>query len=178
MNMVFRILLILVSLPLLSCAHSTPVMYFSRPEVCKTSGEAFDVQVEPIKLGNPFYVAFKLTVTNKTDGPIEINWNKTRYIHGTTDYGLFVFKGIDPESIKAGIPKETIPAGDTLSKQISPLKTLGFRSRREIPKPGQSNFYPAILPNGINSVALVVTQGDHEWKELLKVQIGTREIEE
>jgi len=87
----------------MGCAHSTPVVYFSRPEVRKASSEAFDAQIEA-------------------------------------------------------------------------LKTLGFRSKREVQKPGQNNFYPAILPNGLNSVALVVTQGAREWKEVLTVQIGTLEV--
>ena len=177
MKKALRIHLIAISLLFLGCAHSTPVIYFSRPEVRKVSSEAFDAQIVALKLDNPFYVAFQLTVTNKSSQRLEIDWNKTRYLVGSNDYGLFVFQGIDPESVKSGIPKEPIPAGGTLSKQISPLKTLGFKSRHEVQKPGQSNFYPAILPNGINAVALVVVQGAREWKEVLTVQIGTREVQ-
>lgn len=178
MKKAFRIQWILIGLLLAGCAHSPPVMYFSRPEVRRSSGEAFDAQIEALKLDNPFYVAFQLTVTNKSKAPIGIDWNQTRYLFGSKDYGLFVFKGIDPESVKTGIPVEMIPAGETLSKQISPLKTLGFKGEREVHKPGQSNFYPAILPIGLNSIALVIVQGTRKWKEVLTVQIGTRRISE
>lgn len=177
MKKVFRVHWVAVLLLLIGCAHSTPVVYFSRPEVRKVSSEAFDAQIEALKLDNPFFVAFQLTVTNKSSQDLEIDWNKTRYLLGSNDYGLFIFQGIDPESIKSGIPKEVVPTGGTLSKQISPLKTLGFKGKDEIHKPGQSNFYPAILPKGINSVALVVVQGAREWKEVLSVQIGTREVQ-
>lgn len=176
MKKLFKVHWIAVLFLFLGCAHSTPVVYFSRPEVQKASTEAFDAQIETLKLDNPFYVAFRLTVVNKGSGPIEINWDKTHYLINGKDYGLFVFQGIDPESIKKGIPNEAVAAGEKLSRDIMPLKTLAFRGKNEIHKAGQSNFYPGILPNGANTVLLVVAQGDREWEEPLSVQIGTREV--
>lgn len=173
-----RIYWILILLLILGCSHPKSVVYFSRPEIRKASTEAFDARIAALKLDNPFYVAFHLTVANKSSNLIEIDWNKTRYLHSGKDYGLFGFQGIDPESIKTGIAKEAVPVGETLSKEIMPLKTLAYRDEDETLKPGQSNFYPGILPNGVNTVLLVVTQGAREWKVPLSFQIGTREMKE
>ena len=93
-------------------------------------------------------------------------------------YDRFAIAGIDAESIRKGIPGELIPAGQSLSKRIMPLKTLAFSGRQETHRPGQSSFYPGILPNGLNPISLVVTQGVREWKETLSVQIGTRKVKQ
>jgi hypothetical protein len=167
---------LLALLLLAGCAGAPEKVFISRPEVQKVSNEAFDASIQPLKLDNPFYVAFQLEVRNKTPKPLSIDWNNTRYLHNNQDRGRFVFKGIDPESIKSGIPPETIPGGQKLSKRIHPLKTLGFMRRRDIPKPGQSNFFPGILPNGINSVVLVVNQAERQWKEKLTVHFTSKEI--
>lgn len=89
-------------------------------------------------------------------------------------YGRIIFSGISPVSVKSRIPHEMIPAGETLSKRIMPLKTLAFRSKSEKIKAGQSNFYPGILPNGRNTVGLVITQEEREWKVPLTVLIAER----
>jgi hypothetical protein len=171
MKIHWMIILLLLS----GCARSMSVVYYSRPETIRASNDAFDAQIESLKLNNPFYVAFQLTIFNKSDKPLELDWNRTRYLHGGKDYGVFVFSGIDPESIKMGIPNEVIPAGKTFSRQIMPLKTLAYRSRKEVYKIGQSRFFPSVLPNGNNTVALFMVQGTRQWKELLTVRIGTRE---
>jgi hypothetical protein len=160
----------------LGCAHPAPVTYFSKPEVGKITHDFFEAQIEILKLDNPFYVAFQLTVMNKSNAPLEIDWNKTRYLIGTEDNGVFVFEGIDPETLKTGIPKELVAPGQTLSKQIMPRKTLAFAGRKEAHRPGKSNFYPGILPNGRNTVGLVLAQGSREWKVPMPFQIGTREV--
>lgn len=156
---VFWVVLLLI---LEGCAHKAPV-YVSQPEICKASNEVFDVQIETLKLENPFYVAFHIILTNKSEKPIAIDWERTRYIHEGKSYGRIIFPGIKPESIKSGIPSDIIPAGETLSKRLMPLKTLAFRSKSEKLNVGQSNFYPGILPNGKNTVGLVVIQEKMEW---------------
>jgi len=176
MNKIVRFPWIVMVVLVIGCAHSTPVTYFSKPEVRKITHDLFDAQIEILKLDNPFYVAFQLTIANKSNAPLEIDWNKTRYLIGTQDNGVFVFEGIDPESLKTGIPKELLAPGQTLTKQIMPRKTLAFTGRKEAQKPGKSNFYPGILPNGRNTVALVLAQGSREWKAPMPFQIGTQEV--
>jgi hypothetical protein len=176
MAMLFRLNWLLALLLLSGCAGAPKKVYISRPEVQKVSNEAFDASIRPLKLNNPFYVAFLLEVQNRTAKPLTIDWNNTRYLYNNKDQGRFVFKGIDPDAIKAGIPEEIIPGGQKLSKRIHPLKTLGFMRKRDLPKPGQSNFVPGILPNGVNAVVLVVSQAERQWKENLAVRFDAKQI--
>ena len=176
MRMLFRISCVLAVFLSFGCAGSLKKVYISRPEVQTVSNEAFDARIQPLKLNNPYYVGFQLEVIKKTAKSLSVDWNKTRYLHNGKDLGRFVFKGIDPESIKEGIPKEMIPGSQTLSKRIYPIKALGFMRRREVPKPGQSNFSPGILPNGNNSVSLVIGQGERSWEANLTVRFASKEV--
>jgi hypothetical protein len=167
------LLLILVLLG--GCAAAPTIDHVSRPEVLETSNAVFEIQLKPIKLDNPFYVGFQLTIKNKSSGDLSIDWDETHYVHNGEDQGVFVFKGIDPKSVSSGIPKETIMAGDTLTRPIYPVKKLGFFRKRDRPKPGQNNFFPGILPNGENAALVAVEQGDRRWKELMSFRFLTRQ---
>lgn len=163
-----------VVLIVVGCAGAPQKVYVSQPKVQVASNEAFEARITPLKLDNPFYVAFQLDIRNKTSKPLVIDWNKTRYLHNKKNLGRFAFKGIDPESIKSGIPDEVIGGGQMLSKRISPLKTLAFMRKRDVPKDGQSNFSPGILPNGLNSVSLLIRQADRKWRETLTVRLASK----
>jgi hypothetical protein len=176
MRKFYTLSLLLTVLILAGCAGTSPQkVYTSQPEVQKVSNAAFDAVIHPLKLGNPYYAAFQLEVKNRTRKPLSIDWNRTRYLFNHKDQGRFAFEGIDPESVKSGIPDELIPGGQTLNKNIFPFKTLGFMRGGDVPKPGQSNFFPGILPDGINSVSLVVVQGNREWKEKLSVRFSSKQ---
>lgn len=176
MRLILGCPLLLILVLLTGCAATPTKDHVSRPQVLKASNEVFDIQIRPIKLDNPFYVGFQLTIKNKSSNGLSIDWDETHYVHNGVDQGVFVFKGIDPKSVNSGIPKETIMAGDTLSRPIYPVKKLGFLRKRDRPKPGQSNFFPGILPNGENSALVAVEQGDRRWKELMTFRFFTRQI--
>ena len=66
-----------ISILLMGCAaQKVQKAYYSQPEIQKASNSAFDVQIEPEKLDNPFYVAFMLTLRNKTTDALAINWDR------------------------------------------------------------------------------------------------------
>jgi hypothetical protein len=177
MRKFYTLSLLLTVLILSGCAGTSPKKeYTSQPEVQKVSNGAFDAVIHPLKLGNPYYAAFQLEVKNKTRQSLSIDWNRTRYLNNHKDQGRFAFKGIDPESVKSGIPNELIPGGQTLKKNIFPLKTLGFMRGGDVPKSGESNFFPGILPDGINSVLLVVVQENREWKEILSIRFSSKQM--
>lgn len=150
-------------------------VYFSRPEVLKSSNDTFDVNIKPIKLKTPYYVGFQLTVLNKTSSALSIDWDKTRYILNGQDQGKFIYKGIDPESVSKGIPKEAIPGGALLSKPIYPMKKLGVMQKKDTSNSGQNNFFPGILPNGSNAALLAIVQGERQWRQALKFEFDTKE---
>jgi len=118
-------------------------------------------------------LSFHLTVTNKSDNNLKLNWNKTRYIHNGRRYGVFVFKGIKPDDIKnLTIPPDIIPAGDIFSKLISPYKLLALAPIRDTGKGlAESGINPGIIPNGKNGILLVVSQNRKEVVEQLSLNI-------
>jgi hypothetical protein len=159
------------------CAPKKQFIYTSRPTAQSVSNAIFDARIEPVKDGNPYFVGFRLTVKNNTSGPLEINWDKTRYLHNGTDQGRLVFKGIKPESMKAGIPNAVIPAHGELLKQISPLVTVGFTPARYSAGPEHPTFVPGALPRGKNSVMLIMEQSGRESQDMITVRILAKEIE-
>ena len=162
---------------LLGCATQHPRKeYYSQPQIQRAANAIFDVRIEPVKQGNPFYVAFQLTLTNKSAQPIAIDWNRSRYFSDGQDLGVFVFKGIDPESVKDGIPEEIVAPGETLDKRISPYRTLAFRYGKDFVQADQHRIYAGILPDGDNTVLLSVEQGGHVYEERLTVQLLTRDM--
>jgi len=177
MRMNFRLSWIWVVMLVVGCAGASQKVYDSQPKFRTASNEAFEARIMPLKLENPFYVAFQLDIRNKTSKPLVIDWNKTRYLNDKKNLGRFAFKGIDPETVKTGIPDEVIAGGQTLSKRISPLKTLSFMRRRDLPKEGQSNFTPGILPNGQNSVSLYIRQADRKWRETMTVRLSSKTVQ-
>lgn len=176
MKLILGCILLPMLLLFTGCAATPTTDHVSRPEVLKASNEVFDIMIRPIKLENPFFVGFRLTIKNNSSISLSIIWDETHYVHNGKDQGVFVFKGIDPESVATGIPKETIMAGDTLTRTIYPIKKLGFFRKRDRPKPGQNNFFPGILPNGKNSAWVALEQEDRKWKELMTFRFLTRQI--
>ncbi len=158
------------------CAPQKKYVYTSRPMVQDVSHAIFDARIEPFKENNPYYVGFRLTVKNKTSKPLEINWNKTRYVHNTVDQGKLIFRGIKAETVQSGIPNDVIPAQGELLKHISPLVTVGVTPARYSTGPGDPTFVPGALPRGKNSVLLVLEQSGKLYQSTMTVLIVSKEI--
>jgi len=154
-------------------------IWSSNPVSQNLENPYYEVRLEPLKGGETFYVSFRLTVTNKTDQDLEIDWNKTRYVHNGRSRGGFIFGGIDPEDIKnLTIPSDIVPPGGTLSKEISPIKLIGLAPLRErsVSK-NDSGFSPGIIPEGDNGMHLVVRQNGHEVREKITLTIESKETQ-
>ena len=172
----FTCSIVFTALMLGCAAQKKQRVYRSVPPVQKMSNAVFDAQIESLKLDNPFYVSFQLTIKNKSAVPLAIDWNETHYLHNGKDLGVFVYRGIDPDKVKEGLANEMIPAMGEFSRRISPWRTLAFMRRGETPPDGKSHFYPGILPNGTNTVRLVMRQEDNVWRESLSVKLVSKEI--
>lgn len=166
------LVMILISI-FTGCAVQKPQpTWHSQPPVQRFSTDTIDIQIKPLKQNSSFYVSFELAVHNKTPHPMEIDWNETHYIHQGKDKGLFVFKNIDPEQFrKRTIPKETVPAGGTLIKLISPVRTITWTKLRKTTQTDTAAFSAGILPNGSNGVSLLLSQQGHRWRQALTVKI-------
>lgn len=153
-------------------------VWVSSPVVQATGNQYYEAQLEPLTNGHKFFVSFRLTVTNKTGKNLEIDWNKTVYIHNGRTRGGFVFKGIKPEDIRdSTIPADTILGEHTFSKVISPYKLLALAPLRD-PSVGatESSIYPGILPAGENGIVLVVRLNGKEVVEKITLAIVAQEV--
>ena len=103
---------------LTACAPTKKIKnWVSSPSVQKGGNQSFEARFEPLKGDKKFFVSFRLSVRNKIDKRLKIDWNKTRYIYKGQPYGGFVFYGIDPATIKDSIPPGFNRARKTIFKR-------------------------------------------------------------
>jgi len=158
---------------LTACAPTKKIKnWISSPSVQKGGNKSFGVRFEPLKGDKKFFVSFRLSVMNKTNKSLKIDWNKTRYIYKGQPYGGFVFYGIDPATIKDSIPPDFIEPGKLFSKEIFPTNLVAFTPIREVvlDKEGRG-IYPGPIPAGENGISLVILQGEQEIVEKIVLNI-------
>ena len=172
MRSTVRACLIVIPLfALFACATPTTT-WTSRPAAATVSSAEVVVHFRPIKMDNPFYVAFELTVRNTSSAPLAIDWNRTRYMHNQENSGLFVFQGIRPEALKRRtLPNEIIPAGGRMAKILSPARTIAWNKLSTNAPIDQPAFEPGILPRGTNGISLFLIQRGRQWRQPAAVTI-------
>ena len=151
----------------------------SHPEIQSSGNKYYDIQFEPLKKDNNFFEFFLLTVSNKSDKDLEIDWNRTRYIYNGKLYGGFAFEGIRPEDIKnSTIPSTIILKGSRFSKEIAPIKLIAFVPLRDKRLgPDHSGISPGPLPAGENGIFLVIRQNGKEVREKIALNIVSEEAD-
>ena len=156
-----------------ACAPTKKIKnWISSPSVQKGGNESFGVRFEPLKGDKKFFVSFRLSVMNKTDKSLKIDWNKTRYIYKGKPYGGFVFYGINPADIKNSIPPDLIAPGKLFSKEIFPTNLVAFTPiREEVLNTKGKGIYPGPIPAGKNGISLVIIKGDQEVVEKIVLNI-------
>ena len=167
----------LVLLLLIFSGCATPSKnWTSTPALQTVRNPFFQAEFEPLKKEKPFYILFRLHVTNLTDKNLVIDWNKTRYLLDGKNNGGFVFNGIDPQAMKtATIPPDTIPGGGAFSKEIAPYKMLAMAPfRDQSVAAGKTRISPGLLPAGENAIVLVITQDGKPITEKISVTISAR----
>ncbi len=148
----------------------------SSPEIQTAGNQYYKVELEPVKNDHAFFEMFRLTVENKTDNNLEIDWNKTRYIFSGRASGVFVFKGINPEDIKnLTIPADTVPPGAKLSKEIAPARLVAVAPIRDRSVGAvKSGFSPGVLPEGKNGIYLVIRTPEQEMRVNITLNIESK----
>jgi hypothetical protein len=132
--------------------------YASSPVSKTIDTPIFSASFTPQKGDARYFSSFMLEIENKSDTPIEIDWNKTRYIHDGKNRGGFVFEGIEPTQVREkSIPNGVILPHARFSKQISPQVKIAMSERKDYSagkdKPG---LYSGKLPPGENSILLAI----------------------
>ena len=171
-EIIFTIIIGLMISLITGCA---PVMVSkSDPAVQSSTNPYFDVQFEPLKQGFKSFVAFRLTVTNKTNNQLQIDWNKTRYIYNGSQRGIYVFRGIDPEAIKQQtIAPDIVAPQAVFTKVIAPQKLIAYVPMKDQDKlaVGESAFSGGPVPTGQSGILLVIRKDGEEVRERLTVNI-------
>jgi len=162
---------------MMGCAAAAPG-WVSNPAVQMTDKDTFKAHLEPLARDKNYFVAFRLTILNKTSKPMAIDWNKTRYLHNGQKNGGFVFEGIDPKLMKeAALPVEIIPAGQTLNKEIMPYKLLARGPIRDKTSDvGWHGITPGIIPAGQNGVMLIMRYNEQAVRFKIDVMIEKRSV--
>ena len=154
-------------------------IWVSTPTHQTLNSQSYEVGLEPLKKDADFFNWFRLTVVNKTGKDMEIDWNRTRYLHNGKDAGLFVFAGVVPESVKnATIPGAVITAGSTFTRDIAPHKLIAFTPLREQTiDTEQNNIIAGLIPAGENGIFLVILQDGKSARVRIAVNIESREAQ-
>jgi hypothetical protein len=135
----------------------------------------YETRFEPLKSTGDFFDSFRLTVSNKTDRNLEIDWNKTRYIYNGSAQDGFVFKGIAPKDVKtATVPPEIIPPRQTVAKVIYPIKLIAWVPAQE--RVLDQGLSPGLIPDGVSGIALVIIRDGKEMTEKISVTISEKEV--
>jgi len=144
----------------------------SDPRVQRVSNEYFDAELSPLYLPSLLYTlvtayrAFQLTLINKSDKDIEIDWNRTLYISQGQTSGGFMFEGIAYLTRNNPKPPDVVFAHSSMSKQIFPNNLVLFN--------GVWDHSPMI--SGENGVYLSVIVDGKEITEKLIVSLLYEEI--
>lgn len=165
------VFLLLVLVGVGACAPNKS--WKSEPTLQKASSRYVEVSIEPLKEDQRFFVWFRLQVKNVSNVPISIDWNQTLYLFEEKKSGVFVFEGIDPASVKEKrIPADVIPAGEMLTKKITPYQLVAIAPLRDRNvKATGSGISPGLLPEGRNGILLAVDRNGQVLTEKLEVEI-------
>ena len=174
-----KIIALMVGLAVILGTGCAPTLVsISTPEIQTIENSHYTAQLEPLAEGKNYFDGFRLKVMNKTLKDLEIDWNKTRYLYDGRDIGIFVFKGIKPENIKnSTIPTDTIPAGQSFTKDISPLKLVAREPLTgKGAKAGKITSGP--IPTGESGIFLFIKQNGNTIKEKITVKITEKEVQQ
>ncbi|MCP3941962.1 MAG: hypothetical protein GY710_10830 [Desulfobacteraceae bacterium] len=132
--------------------------YVSSPVSKTIDTHNFSVSFTPAKEGTSYFSSFMLDIENKSDSNIEIDWNKTRYIHDGKNRGGFVFEGIEPTRVRENsVPNDVISPKMRFSKQLFPLAKIALAGWNDYSAgKDKHGIYGGKLPPGENSILLTI----------------------
>jgi hypothetical protein len=175
MNRVIIGLIILISLAGCSAGN-----YLISTLKQASPNESYSVSLKPVSLAtNNLYNGMAISITNKTEKPIEIVWKKTYYLdHGKTNGGL-VLKEADYEQMNNPKPNDIVSGKSTYDTVVYPLKlvkgcnvsALGslFGGYTSAPK---QQCYHIGFREGENGIDLTLLVNGEEKNEILTFNVS------
>ena len=151
--------LFLIGLTLWGCSGiQTPSnsVWIAQPDFFEVDNHLLNVRIEPKKGEYPYYVFFLLTLANKSNDDLIVDWNASEYLFNGKPQGVLVFEGIDPASVKnAMVPPQTVAPGAVLSLEIMPMRLIAWSPIKEKTAGGRS-ISPGMFPVGENGIRMAV----------------------
>jgi hypothetical protein len=139
---------------LFGCAGMGPrPLWTSAPVQATADNSIFSATIKPICTGYGCE-AFVLSIQNKTDKNLELDWNKTLYVSGGQTSGGFMFEGVVYKDRNNPKPPDVIFGKGSLTKSIWPSNLVEFSSGkyggwRNEPMPrGENGTYLTIVVDG------------------------------
>ena len=166
------IILPILALVAVIAACSQTIVWTSDPAVRFADSAFINARFEPLKWGSNvnFYNAFRLTLTNKTAQPLEIDWVNTGYLVNGQPFSRFIWPGIGKENVKHP-PPDVVGAGGDFSKLIVPLNLIAWKPLSSASDTAAFSAGP--LMEGANSIDLVFRQDNQQHTERMTVVIST-----
>jgi hypothetical protein len=134
----------------------------------------FKIQLRPDKEGLNSFVVFHLTVVNKSADPIEIDWNKTKYLYDGQPSGGFLLEGVKPGYVKGATAMvHRIPGNSVYHKIIAPTNRVAYapiKYQQQL-RTGEESLSPGPLPPGVNGMELFLRHQHTETSVVLTVDI-------
>lgn len=169
-------LILAVGLALWGCTGaSSParLVWTANPVVAEAENEAFKAAIEPRKGEFPYFTHFHLTLENKSDADMVVDWNATQYLFDGRPQGVMVFKGIDPKAVgTASVPPDTVAPGSVFARDVMPLRLIAWSPVREKTM-DEHSITPGMFPAGTNGIRLAVGQSGSRLIIPLSVRISS-----
>lgn len=154
---------LLIGLVLTSCGGPPNPLkgtWIATPRYREADNSLCRVRITPQKGDKPYYAFFVLTLLNKSETELSIDWNKSRYVHDGRPQGMLVFEGIDPQAVKnQTVPEESVSPGDRLARNLMPMRLIAWSSIKEKTTNARA-INPGMLPAGENGILLYLRQAD------------------
>lgn len=163
-------LILTIGMGLLSILASGGPRYAVRPDSSETmvANDRFVARLIPTCNGG--CNAFTLTIENKSNKDMEVDWNKTLYIAQGSTSGGFMFEGIVYAQRNAPKPPDIVFKKATFRKTIYPTNLVAFSSGR------YGGWRHEEMPQGLNGVYLTVRIGSEEINEKLTTNLVAVQI--
>ncbi len=155
---------------LISGCFKTSYVWKSVPSKRSVDNEFFTAQISPEACYVLGCTAFRLSIKNKTNKPLEVNWNKTLYIFQSRASGNFIFKEVPYKERDNPRPPDVISAGGELSKRIWPNNLIGFFGGK------YNGWGHKPMPSGENGVYLTVVVEGSEINEILTIVLSRIQV--
>ena len=161
------IILILTLIYLSGCAPTR--IWTSTPPLTTVENQIFRAEVLPLNDNQNFMSQFRLTLWNRSENDLEVDWASTRYIHNGRNHGRFIFEGLDENTVN-NPPADIVAPGDRFMKIIAPVRLLAVKPLKSDVRQ-TTNFSAGPLPEGESGIALVIRQNEQVMRETLTVKI-------